>query len=179
MRPLKPLRDEVVIATKFGWRLENGRLQLAGLDSRPGQIRRVVDASLRGLRSDVVDLFYQHRVDPRRPIEEVAGTVGELVEEGRFATSALRSLRVDDASGARGLPGHRGTVRVLGAASVLLSADDISTSTPSPVLRCSRRPLQRPAPGLRRPLTTHPATNATRRPTPGSCTEVRTSEASL
>ena len=54
---LKPLRDEVVIATKFGWRLENGGLQLAGLDSRPGQIRRVVDASLRGLRSDVGPLL--------------------------------------------------------------------------------------------------------------------------
>ena len=70
---LAPLRDEVVIATKFGWRIEDGRS--VGLDSRPEQIRRVADASLRRLRTDVIDLFYQHRVDPDVPIEDVAGAV--------------------------------------------------------------------------------------------------------
>ncbi|BCJ69369.1 aldo/keto reductase [Polymorphospora rubra] len=78
---LAPLRDQVVIATKFGWRIEDGRP--VGLDSRPEQIRRVADASLRRLRVDTIDLFYQHRVDPEVPIEEVAGAVGELVRAGK------------------------------------------------------------------------------------------------
>ncbi|HEY0186660.1 MAG TPA: aldo/keto reductase [Cellulomonas sp.] len=78
---LAPLRDQVVIATKFGWHIEDGRMN--GLDSRPEQIRRVAEASLRRLRTDVIDLFYQHRVDPAVPIEDVAGTVGELVAEGK------------------------------------------------------------------------------------------------
>lgn len=78
---LAPIRDEVAIATKFGWEIQNGKS--VGLDSRPEQIRRVADASLRRLRTDVIDLFYQHRVDPAVPIEDVAGTVGDLVREGK------------------------------------------------------------------------------------------------
>jgi len=78
---LEPLRDQVVIVTKFGWRIENGRS--VGLDSRPEQIKRVADASLRRLRTDRIDLFYQHRVDPEVPIEDVAGAVGELVRAGK------------------------------------------------------------------------------------------------
>jgi aryl-alcohol dehydrogenase-like predicted oxidoreductase len=78
---LAPVRDQVVIATKFGWRIENGRS--VGLDSRPEQIKRVADASLTRLRADVIDLFYQHRVDPDIPIEDVAGAVGELVQAGK------------------------------------------------------------------------------------------------
>jgi aryl-alcohol dehydrogenase-like predicted oxidoreductase len=78
---LAPFRDQVVIATKFGWRIEDGKS--VGLNSRPEQIRRVADASLRRLRTDVIDLFYQHRVDPDVPIEEVAGTVGELITAGK------------------------------------------------------------------------------------------------
>jgi aryl-alcohol dehydrogenase-like predicted oxidoreductase len=78
---LAPIRDQVVIATKFGWRIEGGTS--VGLDSRPEQIRRVADASLRRLRVDTLDLFYQHRVDPDVPIEDVAGTVGELVKAGK------------------------------------------------------------------------------------------------
>ena len=70
---LQPVRDRVVIATKFGWRIEDGKS--VGLDSRPEQIKRVADASLRRLRSDVIDLFYQHRVDPDVPIEDVAGAL--------------------------------------------------------------------------------------------------------
>jgi aryl-alcohol dehydrogenase-like predicted oxidoreductase len=78
---LAPVRDQVVIATKFGWQIENGRS--VGLDSRPEQIKRVADASLTRLRTEVIDLFYQHRVDPDIPIEDVAGTVGELVQAGK------------------------------------------------------------------------------------------------
>src|SRR5215207_2644727 len=78
---LEPVRDQVVIATKFGWRIEDGKS--VGLDSRPEQIRRVADASLKRLRTDVIDLFYQHRVDPDVPIEDVAGTVGELIQQGK------------------------------------------------------------------------------------------------
>ncbi len=78
---LAPVRDQVVIATKFGWRIEGGRS--TGLDSRPEQIRRVTDASLRRLRVEAIDLLYQHRVDPEVPIEDVAGAVGELVAAGK------------------------------------------------------------------------------------------------
>jgi len=78
---LAPVRGEVVIATKFGWQIEDGKS--VGLTSRPEQIRRVADASLQRLRTDVIDLFYQHRVDPDVPIEDVAGTVKELIEAGK------------------------------------------------------------------------------------------------
>ncbi len=73
--------SQVVIATKFGWNIADGKM--IGTDSRPEQIRRVADASLRRLRTDVIDLFYQHRVDPDVPIEDVAGTVAELIQEGK------------------------------------------------------------------------------------------------
>ena len=78
---LQPLRDQVVIVTKFGWDIRDGRS--VGLDSRPEQTRRVADASLRRLRTDRIDLFFQHRVDPAVPIEDVAGAVAELIAEGK------------------------------------------------------------------------------------------------
>jgi len=78
---LAPVRDRVAIATKFGFRIENGKQ--AGLDSRPSHIREVADASLQRLKTDRIDLFYQHRVDPDVPIEEVAGTVKDLIREGK------------------------------------------------------------------------------------------------
>ena len=86
---LEPVRDQVVIATKFGFDLEDGGSR--GVDSRPETIRRSVDASLRRLRTDTIDLLYQHRVDPNVPIEDVAGTVKELIAAGQGAgTSASR-----------------------------------------------------------------------------------------
>ncbi len=78
---LEPVRDQVVIATKFGFDLEEGHG--GGLDSRPETIRRSVDASLKRLRTDTIDLLYQHRVDPNVPIEDVAGTVTELIDGGK------------------------------------------------------------------------------------------------
>ena len=81
-KALAPVRDQVVIATKFGFDLEAGRPQ-HGLDSRPEHIRDVVDASLGRLGIETIDLLYQHRVDPDVPIEDVAGTVKELIEEGK------------------------------------------------------------------------------------------------
>jgi aryl-alcohol dehydrogenase-like predicted oxidoreductase len=90
---LQPVRDQVVIATKFGWRFENGKG--VGLDSRPEHITRAADESLRRLRTDVIDLFYQHRVDPDVPIEDVAGAVGELVRAGK-----VRHLGLSEASAA-------------------------------------------------------------------------------
>jgi len=78
---LEPVRDQVAIATKFGFNIENGKM--AGLNSHPSQIRSVADASLKRLRTDRIDLFYQHRVDPNVPIEDVAGTVKELIREGK------------------------------------------------------------------------------------------------
>src|SRR6187399_2712301 len=79
---LAPVRDQVVIATKFGFAFdENGRQ--TGLSSRPESIRRAVDGSLRRLGIESIDLLYQHRVDPQTPIEDVAGTVKELIAAGK------------------------------------------------------------------------------------------------
>jgi len=78
---LKPVREQVVIATKFGFNIENGKM--AGMNSRPAQIRAVAEASLKRLGIEVIDLFYQHRVDPNVPIEDVAGAVKELIAEGK------------------------------------------------------------------------------------------------
>ncbi|MDB5639427.1 MAG: oxydo-reductase, aldo/keto reductase family [Bradyrhizobium sp.] len=80
---LAPFRDQVVIATKFGWRIDPETGKPIGMDSRPQHIREVADASLKRLKIDVIDLLYQHRVDPDVPIEEVAGTVKELIREGK------------------------------------------------------------------------------------------------
>ncbi len=80
-RALKGKRDQVVIATKFGWHIEGGRS--TGLDSRPAHIRETVDASLRRLQTDHIDLLYQHRVDPAVPIEDVVSTMADLVHEGK------------------------------------------------------------------------------------------------
>src|SRR5262245_1201703 len=79
---LAPVRDRVVIATKFGFKIEADGKQ-TGLDSRPEHIREVAEASLKRLRTDVIDLFYQHRVDPQVPIEDVAGAVKALIDEGK------------------------------------------------------------------------------------------------
>ncbi|SEJ89690.1 Predicted oxidoreductase [Sphingomonas sp. OV641] len=78
---LEPVRDQVQIATKFGFNIVNGKM--AGLNSRPEQIRKVCEASLKSLRTDRIDLFYQHRVDTNVPIEDVAGTVRDLIAEGK------------------------------------------------------------------------------------------------
>ena len=78
---LEPVRDQVVLATKFGWDIREGRC--VGLDSRPETIRRAVEGSLRRLRTDHIDLYYQHRVDPKVPIELVAETMQELIWEGK------------------------------------------------------------------------------------------------
>ncbi|HLY55595.1 MAG TPA: aldo/keto reductase [Stellaceae bacterium] len=78
---LKPVRDQVVIATKFGFNFEGGKM--AGMNSRPEHIREVCDASLRRLGVEVIDLLYQHRVDPNVPIEDVAGAVRDLIAEGK------------------------------------------------------------------------------------------------
>jgi len=78
---LAPVRDRVVIATKFGFRIEGGKQ--AGLDSRPEHIKQVAEASLKRLKADVIDLFYQHRVDDKVPIEDVAGAVKDLIQQGK------------------------------------------------------------------------------------------------
>ena len=81
---LAPLRGRVVIATKFGWKPEvNGGPRWTGLDSRPEHIKEVAEGSLKRLKIDAIDLFYQHRVDPEVPIEDVAGAVKELIREGK------------------------------------------------------------------------------------------------
>jgi aryl-alcohol dehydrogenase-like predicted oxidoreductase len=89
---LKPVRDQVVIATKFGFELSTGEAK--GLDSRCDTIRRTVDESLRRLRTDRVELLYQHRVDPDVPIEDVAGTVKELIEHGKVGHFGLSEAGV-------------------------------------------------------------------------------------
>jgi aryl-alcohol dehydrogenase-like predicted oxidoreductase len=88
---LAPFRDQVVIATKFGFK--NGD-STAGLDSRPERIRQVAEASLKRLKTDRIDLFYQHRVDPNVPIEDVAGTVKDLIREGKIKHFGLSEAGV-------------------------------------------------------------------------------------
>jgi aryl-alcohol dehydrogenase-like predicted oxidoreductase len=89
---LAPVRHQVVIATKFGWKIEGGKS--VGLDSRPQHIREVAEASLKRLRTDHIDLFYQHRVDPNVPIEDVAGAVKELIQQGKVKHFGLSEAGV-------------------------------------------------------------------------------------
>ena len=86
-KALKPFRDQVTIATKFGFKIENNTA--TGVDSRPENIRAVAEASLQRLGIDVIDLFYQHRVDPDVPIEDVIGTMKDLIDEGKIRTIGL------------------------------------------------------------------------------------------
>jgi len=93
---LAPLRDQVVIATKFGFAPDpDGGARWSGLDSRPEHIRAVTEASLKRLKTDSIDLLYQHRVDPNVPIEDVAGTVGELIKEGKVKHFGLSEAGPD------------------------------------------------------------------------------------
>ena len=80
---LAPLRDQVVIATKFGWKIDPASGKNVGLDSSPQRIKKVAEESLKRLKTDVIDLFYQHRVDPDVPIENVAGAVKDLIQQGK------------------------------------------------------------------------------------------------
>lgn len=92
---LSPIRDQVVIATKFGFKLDpNGERPWVGVDSRPEHIKKVADASLQRLKIDAIDLFYQHRVDPDVPIEDVAGAVKELIQEGKVKHFGLSEAGV-------------------------------------------------------------------------------------
>jgi len=89
---LAPVRGKVAIATKFGFKFEDGKQ--AGLDSRPEHIKQVAEASLKRLRTDVIDLFYQHRVDPNVPIEDVAGAVRDLIQQGKVKHFGLSEAGV-------------------------------------------------------------------------------------
>jgi aryl-alcohol dehydrogenase-like predicted oxidoreductase len=93
-RALQGRRDQVTLATKFGFRIENGKQAGTGRDSRPEHIRQVVEESLRRLQTDRIDLLYQHRVDPAVPMEEVAGAVGELVAQGKVRFFGLSEAGV-------------------------------------------------------------------------------------
>jgi aryl-alcohol dehydrogenase-like predicted oxidoreductase len=90
---LSPFRDEVVIATKFGFKIDAAGKQ-AGLDSRPEHIKEVAEASLKRLKTDIIDLFYQHRVDPNVPIEDVAGAVKDLIQQGKVKHFGLSEAGV-------------------------------------------------------------------------------------
>jgi aryl-alcohol dehydrogenase-like predicted oxidoreductase len=96
---LSPVRDQVVIATKFGFKLDpNGGPKWIGLDSRPEHIKQVAEGSLKRLKVDAIDLFYQHRVDPDVPIEDVAGAVKDLIQEGKvkhfgLSEAAAKTIR--------------------------------------------------------------------------------------
>jgi aryl-alcohol dehydrogenase-like predicted oxidoreductase len=91
---LAPFHDRVVIATKFGFKLDPNTGKQAGLDSRPEHIKQVAEASLKRLRTDVIDLFYQHRVDPHVPIEDVAGAVKDLIKAGKVKHFGLSEAGV-------------------------------------------------------------------------------------
>ncbi|CAN5660848.1 aldo/keto reductase [soil metagenome] len=90
---LAPFRDQVVIATKFGFKFDKDGKQ-SGLDSRPAHIRDVADASLKRLKIDAIDLFYQHRVDPEVPIEDVAGAIKDLIQQGKVRHFGLSEAGV-------------------------------------------------------------------------------------
>lgn len=96
---LAPVRKQVVIATKFGWKIDlKAERGLAGLDSQPEHIKEVAEASLKRLKTDVIDLFYQHRVDPSVPIEDVAGAVKDLIQQGKvkhfgLSEAAAKTIR--------------------------------------------------------------------------------------
>jgi aryl-alcohol dehydrogenase-like predicted oxidoreductase len=96
---LAPLREQVVMATKFGFKLDPNTGKQAGLDSRPEHIKQVAESSLNRLKTDVIDLFYQHRVDPEVPIEDVAGAVKDLIQEGKvkhfgLSEAGLQTIRL-------------------------------------------------------------------------------------
>jgi len=91
---LAPFRANVAIATKFGFKIDPTTGKQAGLDSRPGHVREVVEASLKRLKTDVIDLLYQHRVDPEVPIEDVAGAVKDLIREGKVKHFGLSEAGV-------------------------------------------------------------------------------------
>src|SRR5712691_12098267 len=91
---LAPFRGQVLIATKFGFKIDPNTGQQAGLDSRPEHIKEVAEASLKRLKTNVIDLFYQHRVDPDVPIEEVAGAVKELIQQGKVRHFGLSEAGV-------------------------------------------------------------------------------------
>jgi aryl-alcohol dehydrogenase-like predicted oxidoreductase len=91
---LAPVRGRVVIATKFGWKIDPTTRKSVGLDSRPEHIMQVADASLKRLRTDVIDLFYQHRVDTEVPIEDVAGAVKQLIQQGKVKHFGLSEAGV-------------------------------------------------------------------------------------
>jgi len=91
---LAPFRNQVAIATKFGFKIDPSTGKQAGLDSRPEHIKEVADASLKRLKTNVIDLFYQHRVDPNVPIEEVAGAVKELIQQGKVKHFGLSEAGV-------------------------------------------------------------------------------------
>jgi aryl-alcohol dehydrogenase-like predicted oxidoreductase len=91
---LAPVREQVVIATKFGFKFDPATNKQAGLDSRPQHIKEVAEASLRRLKTEVIDLFYQHRVDPNVPIEDVAGAVKDLIQQGKVKHFGLSEAGV-------------------------------------------------------------------------------------
>ena len=91
---LAPFRAQVVIATKFGFKIDSTSGKQVGLDSRPEHIKEVAEASLKRLKTDVIDLFYQHRVDPNVPIEDVAGAVKELIQQGKVRHFGLSEAGV-------------------------------------------------------------------------------------
>ncbi len=97
-KALKPHRDKVVIATKFGFKIDTSKTQtgaMSGLDSRPEHVREVAEASLKRLGIEVIDLFYQHRVDPNVPIEETVGAMADLVKEGKVRALGLSEAGAD------------------------------------------------------------------------------------
>src|SRR4051812_17904852 len=93
-KALAPFREQVVIATKFGFKTDQSTGKQAGLDSRPEHIKEVAEASLKRLKTDFIDLFYQHRVDPNVPIEDVAGAVKELIQQGKVRHFGLSEAGV-------------------------------------------------------------------------------------
>ena len=106
---VEPFRDKVVIATKFGFQLKpNGEPGWIGVNSRPEHIKKAVEGSLKRLRTETIDLLYQHRVDPSVPIEDVAGTVKELIQQGQLRETRIGTASLIHISSIRALLGSTG-----------------------------------------------------------------------
>ena len=113
-KALSPVRDQVVIATKFGFQIDPDRKQSSGLNSRPEHIKEAVEGSLKRLGVDVVDLLYQHRVDPDVAIEDVAGAVKDLIQQGKvkhFGLSKASARTIRRAHAVRPSPPSRASTR--------------------------------------------------------------------
>ncbi len=173
-KAIAPFRDQVVITSKFGWNidLETGQRR-PGLNSKPDHIKLAVEGMLKRLRTDRIDLLYQHRVDPEVPIEDVAGAVKDLMKQGKVLHWGLSEMGLDDAAPrARRAAGHRRAERVLDAVARARARGDPASARSSASASCrgarsacSSSPARSTRTRASRPATSAASSRASRRRT--------------